>query len=151
MHACLPMPGTKYVLVVDGDECVVRAIARNLRLARVPVVTALCGEEALLALANRRIAVIISDSLTHPVTGIELFRKAKKNCPNIVTILLSGQSKLDDVRVARIEGILHAFVPKPWDTDDLLHLVHTALDSFICSDCRFEGVSSCTYSLPGIG
>lgn len=116
---------TSSVLVVDDEEKVLRAVARNLRLASIPVVTALCGEHALLILARQPIAVIISDSLTLPITGLELFRKARKNHPEIVTILLSGLSTPAEVQLARMEGILHAFVAKPWDNDHLLHLIRS--------------------------
>lgn len=118
------------VLVVDDDKNVVNAVARLLRVARLNVLTAVSGAAAVEILVSHSVDVIVSDSLMHPVTGIELFRKSKSLFPEIATILLSGQSCMVDILQAKREGILYAYIPKPWDNDELLATIHGALARF---------------------
>lgn len=123
----LAAPATCSVLVVDADRNVVSAIARRLRVAGIPVITAVSGKEALALLNQHRIGVIVSDAPGLPLTGIELFRKARESCPGIKTILLSDKLTREQLRQAWREGDVHASLSEPWDNDCLLAHVHSAL------------------------
>lgn len=113
------------LLLVDDDVYVVRAVARLLRPSCARIFTALSGELAVAMLATHDVDVIVSDTLTPPLTGFELFRRARQSFPDIATILLSGSLDPDDLRRARHERILHAFISKPWDNQDLVDAVRT--------------------------
>lgn len=115
------------VLVVDDDEMVIRSVARLMHQARIKVLTALSGEAALDILTSHSIHVIVSDSLTPPVSGLDLFRKARGLFPPIATILLSGQSPHAHILQARREGILDVYIPKPWDNSELVAAVLAGL------------------------
>lgn len=117
------------MLFVDDDEYVIKALVRLMRPYPGRVLTALSGEEALAILAAQKIDVIVSDSLTPPVTGIQLIRTAKQLCPAITPIILSGKTDLADVRQARNDGVLHAFIHKPWDDRELVAVIQEAFNS----------------------
>ncbi len=91
------------LLLVDDDEYAIKSLARSLRSSCVQVFTALNGEEALKILATQAVDVIVADSLLPPITGIELFRRAKNLFPEIKTVLLSGQSDSIDISQAERE------------------------------------------------
>lgn len=115
------------LLLVDDDANVLSALTRLLRPFCDRIDTALCGEQALEILACRHVSLIISDLLIPPITGVELFRRAKHAEPGITTILLSGKSDTATVLLAKQERILNAFIPKPWDNDGLLAVIGAAM------------------------
>jgi len=122
---------------VDDDAYVLKALIRTLRPHFHRIHTALSGEEALALLATHPIDVIVSDSLTPPISGIELIRRAKRSHPTIGTIVLSGKTELSDVLKAKNEGILHAFIPKPWDDQELMTIIRHVFDATLKSSRDF--------------
>lgn len=115
------------VLFVDDDEYVIKALVRLMRPTRYRILTALNGADALAILeADPGIDVIVSDSLAPPINGIKLIRMAKQMCPAIVPIILSGKSDLADVQRAKSDGVLYAFIPKPWHDGDLIATIRQA-------------------------
>lgn len=117
------------VLFVDDDEYVVKALVRLMRPyggKGGKVFTALSGEEALSILAKQKVDVIVCDSLAPPITGIKLIRMAKESYPAITPIVLSGKTDWADIRQAQNDGILHAFIRKPWDDGELISTIQKA-------------------------
>jgi CheY-like chemotaxis protein len=114
------------VLFVDDDEYIVKALTRLMRPYGGRILTALSGEEALVVLSKQNVDVIVVDSLMPPVTGIQLIRLAKESHPAIVPIVLSGKTDVADIRQARRDGILHSYLPKPWNDDELVAVIQGA-------------------------
>lgn len=121
------------ILFVDDDAFILKALIRTLRPHFHRIHTALSGEEALAVLATHPIDVIVSDSLTPPISGIELIRRAQKFHPAIGTIVLSGKTELSDILQAKNEGILHAFIPKPWDNQELMRVIRQVFEAALTS------------------
>lgn len=115
------------VLVVDDDAHTVSAVKRALRSHVATILTATNGEDALHLARRHAIDVIVSDSLAQPLTGIELFRRAKAYSPHLSTILLSGGSLPADIRLAERDGVLGRFIGKPWDNGELVAAVFDAI------------------------
>lgn len=107
----------RHALIVDDDPHVIKALTRLLRHHCDQIWKAQDGATALDILARRQLHVLICDSLAHPMSGIELFRHARKACPKITTIMLTGKSDLSDVQQARRDGLVDAFSLKPWQND----------------------------------
>lgn len=127
---------TGNLLIVDDDSCVVNSLARLFRPFCDRIFTATNGQDALCILAFAQVDVIVSDFLVPAMTGIELFRKAKNDSPHLTTIMLSGKTDISDILRAKYEGVVNAFIPKPWDDN--------AIVTTICESL------SCPRTLPGI-
>lgn len=66
------------VLLVDDDTYVIKALLRLLQPYCEQIFTALSGEEAPATLDTQKIDVIVSASLTPPISGIQFLRMYKE-------------------------------------------------------------------------
>ena len=113
------------VLVVDDEECIVRALSRLLK-PRYKVFQAESGEEALEIIRSNPIHVIVSDQRMPNMTGSELLTKVKLISPNTTRILLTGYSDLSAVMDSVNQGEIFRYITKPWLNEDFLTTVSQA-------------------------
>jgi CheY-like chemotaxis protein len=73
---------------------------------------------------NIKIEFLITDFRMPAMSGYELIKKIKSGFTDIKCILLSGQA--DDGLVERLkrEGLLEAFISKPWKERELFELLN---------------------------
>jgi diguanylate cyclase (GGDEF)-like protein/PAS domain S-box-containing protein len=76
------------------------------------------------------IPVIISDQRMPGISGTELLAQVHQLCPKILSILLTGESSIEDVAKAVNTAHLYRYIPKPWDQTDLMLTVKEALRSY---------------------
>lgn len=107
------------VLFIDDDPRILEGIARLLRPKRsqVEVLTAVGGAEALGILSRESIDVVISDMRMPMMDGAQLLGEVRRLHPQIVRIILSGQS--DRETILRAVGPAHQFLSKPCDPEVL--------------------------------
>ena len=72
------------------------------------------ADEAIEALGQERIDVMITDQRMPTVTGINLVRKTKETHPEVVKMILTGFADHDVVLAALNEGLVYRFFEKPW-------------------------------------
>lgn len=111
------------VLLVEDNEDVRAAIAMLLRVEGTGVVEASDGAEALDQLHKGPAPCLILLDLMMPKTDGWQFRKAQVHDPtiaNIPVVLLSGAGNLSN---AADELGARAYLKKPVDVDELLHVV----------------------------
>ena len=72
------------------------------------------ADEAMEALDQERIDVMITDQRMPTVTGINLVRKTKETHPEVVKMILTGFADHDVVLAALNEGLVYRFFEKPW-------------------------------------
>lgn len=72
------------------------------------------ADEAMEALDQERIDVMITDQRMPTVTGINLVRKTKETYPEVVKMILTGFADHDVVLAALNEGLVYRFFEKPW-------------------------------------
>lgn len=111
------------LLIVDDDDHVLKSLARLLRSREYSIDC--CGgpQEALIQCALQEYDLIISDQRMPDMEGTELFAQIASSFPHTRRILISGYSDFSSVTDAFNDGILHKFVIKPWDNNDLKMLV----------------------------
>ncbi|MGK7911146.1 MAG: EAL domain-containing protein [Synechococcus sp.] len=73
------------------------------------------------------IPVVISDQQMPGIKGDELLVQIYNLNPNVLTILLTGQSSVEAIRNAVNAANLYRFIAKPWDEADLILTVREAL------------------------
>lgn len=76
------------------------------------------------------IPVVISDQIMPGMKGDELLSHIKEILPQTLTIMLTGQATADAVGKAVNKAGLFRYLSKPWDEDDLILTVQSALDTW---------------------
>lgn len=114
------------ILFVDDEPKVLQGIVRMLRSMREEweVDTAESGEEALHKLEQSPADVLVSDMRMPGMDGAQLLTEVMKRHPQIIRIVLSGQSDQDTVM--RSIGPTHQYLSKPCDTDTLKRTIQRA-------------------------
>jgi HD-like signal output (HDOD) protein/CheY-like chemotaxis protein len=104
---------SRTLLFVDDEPRIIDGIRRMLRPLRDEwrVLTATSGPEALGILQGEQVDVVISDMRMPGMDGAELLTRVMKLHPNVVRIILSGQS--DNESIMRSIGPTHQYLSKP--------------------------------------
>ncbi len=114
------------VLVVD-DEKVVRSIITEILSSTYDVVTAVDAESAFELLADNDFAVAIVDLKLPGMDGIEFIKKTREASPDVVCIVLTGQSTIESAVSAMREGA-YDFLTKPSGRDEILLYTKRAVE-----------------------
>lgn len=120
------------VLFVDDEE----KAQKYFRMAYAndfPVLTAGSVPEAVEILEQKadEIAVLITDQRMPGQQGVDLLRRARGDWPEIVRILTTAYSDLDDAISAVNRGEILRYVTKPWDIQALRVDLRHAMDFFL--------------------
>ena len=97
--------------------------------------TALGGTEAMELIHSLHedkveIAAVVSDYIMPMMKGDELLITIHKLLPSTQTIMLTGQSQIEGVTRAINEANLYRFIEKPWDKQDLLLTLKSAVKKY---------------------
>ena len=115
------------LLVVDDEVANLQKLQRTFN-DRYAVHSAQSGEEALNLLRNNPIDAIITDQKMPHMTGIEFLEASQKEYPNLVRIVLTGFTEVEDLIAAINTGKVHKYITKPWEPTDLRLAVQEALE-----------------------
>jgi len=117
------------ILCVDDEQHNLDALHRTLR-RDYEILTALSGEEGLKILKTHPVSLIISDQRMPAMTGVEFLEKSIELRPDIIRIILTGFTDVEDLIGAINTGRVYRYITKPWDPTDLKVTVKRALESF---------------------
>lgn len=126
------------ILCVDDERIILSSLKAQLHnnlSADFEIEVAESAEEALeiiQELINDKIEipVIIADQIMPGMKGDELLSKVKAISPHSLTIMLTGQASADAVGKAVNKAGLFRYLSKPWDEDDLILTIQSAIDSY---------------------
>lgn len=116
------------VLCVDDEESILSSLKRALRKQPFTLLVASSGEEALTLLANNNVDLIISDMRMPNMSGAQLLSKACDTWPDTVRVLLTGYADMESTVSAINDGHIFRYINKPWNNDDLVVAIHSALE-----------------------
>ncbi|HEX7644473.1 MAG TPA: EAL domain-containing protein [Noviherbaspirillum sp.] len=122
--------GTRTVLLVDDEQCVLSALARSLSGFNYRILQARSGPAALELLATHEVGVIICDQRMPDMSGVELFRRIRQMYPQTVRIILSGYADVGIVTDAINVGAVFKFLNKPWDKVQLCEIIEDAFEMY---------------------
>lgn len=74
------------------------------------------------------IIFLIVDYRMPTMTGAEFIRKVKAIHPELKCIMLSGQASAIHVDDLVNDNLLESFIAKPWEEEDLLHVIQPILE-----------------------
>jgi DNA-binding NtrC family response regulator len=107
------------ILIVDDDLSHRVAMENLLQLHGYETCSCESGEHAVVKLNEESFGALITDFQMRGMDGLELIREAKRICPQISVILMTGFAG-EEMRVrATLQGV-NGFFPKPLDWDELI-------------------------------
>jgi signal transduction histidine kinase/ActR/RegA family two-component response regulator/tetratricopeptide (TPR) repeat protein len=112
------------LLVVDDDPNVLKPLCDYLERQGYPVTSASNGRDALVEVANRSPAIILTDVAMPFIDGIELCSRTRSTSPNTRVILMSGQASGIDSAAVRQAGA-EALVAKPFTMRQILEVIES--------------------------
>jgi sigma-B regulation protein RsbU (phosphoserine phosphatase) len=130
-----PKNAANHILFVDDEENILSALKRELRPwakeRSIEIETSTSAQTALDLIEQRPedFAVVVSDLRMPGMKGSDFLAILKERRPDIVTILLTGFSELEEVIKAVKAGIF-SYLLKPWDGEYLASELDKALDSY---------------------
>ena len=117
------------ILIVDDEpdnlDLLYRTFHRDYKVLR-----AESGPAALEILAKEgEVAVIISDQRMPKMSGTEFLSLTAAQYPDVIRIILTGYTDVEDLVEAINAGKVFKYVTKPWDAEELRTLVSQAVDT----------------------
>ncbi len=126
------------ILCVDDESIILNSLKKQLYHGlgdQYQIELAESGEEALevlddLIASQTPFPLIIADQIMDGMYGDELLAIIKQKSPDTLSILLTGQATTEAIGQAVNKAGLYRYFSKPWDADDLILTVESALKSF---------------------
>ncbi|MEK7790764.1 MAG: response regulator, partial [Deltaproteobacteria bacterium] len=117
------------ILIIDDEIENLKALERTLAEV-VHVHTAASGREGLEIINKQPIQLVICDQRMPEMTGIEFFKALKKSHPDIIRIILTGYTDVEDLIEAINEVGLYRYITKPWDNREIQLMIRRALEYY---------------------
>src|SRR5471030_3480018 len=117
----------KHLLLVEDEAPLRQAIAEQLSDRGYQVAQAGSGEEALAQLADFAFDIIVTDLRLPGLDGSAVIEAAVARYPHIIAIVVTGFGTVKDA-VDAIKRGARDFVSKPFQIDELLHVLDSALE-----------------------
>ena len=113
------------VWVVDDDQSVRWVLEQALRQAEMNCRSFERAEPLLEAIEAETPDVLITDVRMPGMSGLALLERLHDSCPNLPVIVITAHSDLENA-VAAYKGGAFEYLPKPFDIDEAIELVHKA-------------------------
>ncbi len=119
------------VLFIDDEARWLDAIRLSVHDKSFRIITADSGEAALAKLRRKRPDLILSDVRMPIMNGFDLFEKIRQDPKwrGIPYVFMSSLDDYDAKNTARMLGA-DGYVEKPWDSDEVKHVVNDLLHKF---------------------
>src|SRR6478672_8377092 len=118
---------TKHLLLIEDERPLREAIAEQLASRGYHVEQAESGEAAIARLADFAFDIIITDLRLPGVDGSAVVEAAVARYPEVIAIVVTGYGTVKDA-VEAIKRGAWDFVSKPFQIDELLHALDSALE-----------------------
>lgn len=118
------------LLFVDDEVNILNAMKRSFRHTEYRVYTASSAEEALNILKLHDIQVVVSDFRMPEINGGTLVKNIKQQYPDIVSMILTGQTDFEAAVDVMNSGAAYKFLSKPWNNQELITEVDQAFAEF---------------------
>ena len=107
------------LLLVDDEPNLTSALVRSLDRTQFKIFTADSAQQGLMILAGNDIDVVVSDERMPGMTGSQFLSEVRKQWPNTIRMILSGQADLEAAVRAINEGEVYRFLLKPCHPKEL--------------------------------
>ncbi|MBI5923554.1 MAG: response regulator [Betaproteobacteria bacterium] len=117
------------ILVVDDEDIVIQCCLRILKEGTYQVEYVKSGLEAVKKIAESHFDLIILDFMMPKMDGMEVLKRVREMQPGIKVIMVTGLDQTQTAQRAKDLGAF-AYLPKPFDPDDLKLAVERAVSEF---------------------
>jgi len=117
------------ILVVDDDPKATATLKRTLR-KHFKVYTAHSAQEAEEILRFEYIQVLLCDHRMPNESGVDFLTRVKSQWPDVIRILISGYSSLEDTIRGLNEAGIYQYIEKPWQPEQLILTLKNAIELF---------------------
>ena len=115
----------KKILLVEDDNSLRSTISTFLELEQYEVDAVGSTREALLRLGDNSYPIVVSDIYLDERTGLDVLSAARESFAGCKVILMTGRASMETVMKAT-QGGMFAYLPKPFELDELLDVVQRA-------------------------
>jgi DNA-binding NtrC family response regulator len=115
------------ILIVDDEEIVIRSCLRILSDSIYSVDSVQDGAGALRKVEENDYDLIVLDIMMPKMDGLEVLQQVKERHPDIDVIMVTGLSQIQTAVKAMKLGAFD-YLSKPFDPDELKHVVDRALE-----------------------
>ena len=116
-----------HILVIDDEVGMREGCRRVLEPKGFRVITAEHGVEGLRKLRDGRFDLVLLDIMMPGMSGLEVLDRIHEHDPDIVCVMITGFATVDLASQAMKQGA-RDFLPKPFNSGELLEVVQRALD-----------------------
>lgn len=117
-----------YILCVDDEPGIARAIRRILKTEPVNVLIAASGPEGLEILRKQPVSLILTDYRMPEMNGIEFLEQASPLCPDAFRMILTGYAEAHVLVEAVNRGQIYKILYKPFQEEDIKLTVRSGLE-----------------------
>ncbi len=132
------------ILLVEDAENPRKALSMLLRKNGYTVVEAANGQKALDLLNDHLFDLVITDVKMEPVDGMELLEQVKKSHPTTEVIVITAYGTIES-GVKAIKLGAFDYITKPFENEDFLSLVASALENRITREIKKQFYQKITY------
>jgi CheY-like chemotaxis protein len=116
------------ILVVDDEEAILETMTFTFE-GEYEVLTSTDARRALELLdARAPVAAVLTDQRMPQMSGVELLAEVCRRHPSTVRMILTGFADLETIIEAINDGHVWAYLTKPWEPDQLKHLMKQAVE-----------------------
>jgi len=116
------------ILCIDSDESCLENYQQIFQFRAYNTTLLKTGKEALQLMESKEFDIVLCDSKLTDMSGIDLLESFKNANPEAIRILISAESESIDVTKAINQGGIYRLISKPWNEDDLMHFVISAVE-----------------------
>ena len=114
------------LLVVDDEPKICHLIEELLKLEGYRVDVSFSGMEALQMIKKNEYQMLLTDLKMPGIDGLELIKKAKKECPEIRAIMVTGNASVD-IAIRSLRHKIDGYIRKPFNISKLRKVVRQTL------------------------
>jgi FixJ family two-component response regulator len=120
------LPNTPVIAIVDDDQSVREALTSLVRSMGYAAIAFECAEDLLKSKRRSSVSCVIADVQMPGMTGLELYCRLSASAKPIPTVLITAYPE-DGARERALAAGVIGYLSKPFDEDDLLACVRSAL------------------------
>src|ERR1700722_3917518 len=115
------------LLVVDDEPDLVHSVQDLLRFDY-RVLGATRAADGLKIMEREQVHIVMTDQRMPEMTGVEFLKRLRQSHPDIVRLLFTAYADVKAVVDAINQGSVYRYIPKPFDPQELLGVLHQAVE-----------------------